>query len=196
MLNELPGTFEHRAKMPTWLGPAVAGMLGALIIGALAWFLLLKPSVESIAEDRAEAANLAERAEFDQTLASLEEASEEARRLPLGAPADLRLDAEADPGGSASTSFTVAADRVLSVTDVVFQNPGGAVGRISLMRSGEVLLESELANFRDLDFHFVAPFRFDGSDTVEINLECETPGPSDATCIVGASIVGFVDTPG
>jgi hypothetical protein len=188
-VHELDGVYEQGPRVRPWLAPALAGMLGALLIGIIAWFALLKPAVESIADDRAAMAIDEQQAVFDQTIAELEAAAE----LPFGAPADLRFNAEAPPGGSANESFTVASDRVVSVTDVVFQNPGGAVGRMALLRSGEVLLESELANFRDIDWHFVAPIQFEGSDTVEIRLECESPGPGGAACAVGASIIGFVD---
>jgi hypothetical protein len=164
-----------------------------LVLGSLAWFAVLQPQVESIADERAALANEVEQAALDEKIAELEAAAEAARSLPLGSPADLRLNAEAAPGSTANESFTVASDRVLSVTDIVFQNPDGAVGRIALLRSGEVLLESELANFRDLDLHFVAPFRFDSNDTVEIRVDCQTPGPNDTNCQVGATILGFVD---
>jgi hypothetical protein len=192
-IHELEGVYEQGPRVRPWFVPALAGMLGAILIGTIAWFALLRPAVESIADDRAAVALEEQQAVFDDKVAELEDAAERARQLPFGTPADLRLNAEAAPGGSANESFTVASDRVLSVTDVVFQNPDGAVGRVALLRSSEVLLESELANFRDLDLHFVAPFRFDGSDTVEIRLDCETPGPSATSCTVGASIIGFVD---
>ncbi len=188
-IHELAGIYEQGPRLQPWVVPALAGMLGALLIGIIAWFALLRPAVESIADERAALA-------LDEALADLEAAAERARQLPYGTPADLRLNAEASPGGSANESFTVASDRILSVTDVVFQNPDGAVGRVALLRSGEVLLESELANFRDLDLHLVAPFRFEGSDTVEIQLTCETPGPGQTMCTVGTSIVGFVDQAG
>jgi hypothetical protein len=188
-IHELTGVYEQGPRLSPWVAPALAGMLGALLIGLIAWFALLRPAVESIADERAALA-------LDEVLADLEAAAERSRQLPYGTPADLRLNAEASPGGSANESFTVASDRILSVTDIVFQNPDGATGRVALLRSGEILLESELANFRDLDLHFVAPFRFEGSDTVEIRLTCETPGPGQATCTVGTSVVGFVDQAG
>ena len=123
----------------------------------------------------------------------LEAAAAEARALPLGQPADLRLSVAPAPGSSASETFAVSADRVLSVTDVVFQNPSGAVGRVALLRDGQVLLESELANFRDLDAHFVAPFQFEGPSTIELRVDCTAAGPNETTCDVAATIVGFVD---
>jgi hypothetical protein len=193
--HELEGTYNQGPRVRPWFVPALIGTVSALVLFTLAWFTLLKPSVENIADDRAAAANEADRAELEGKIAELEAAAAAAKALPLGSPADLRLNVDAQPGTSASESFTVASDRVLSVTDIVFQNPSGAVGRIALLRSGEVLLESELANFRDLDFHFVAPFRFDGSEIVEIRVECTTPGPTAASCAVGATVVGFVDRP-
>lgn len=191
--HQLSGAFTQGPRFRPWILPAAAGTLGALILGSLAWFAVLQPQVESIADERAALANEAEQATLNEKVAELEAAAVEARSLPLGSPADLRLNAEAAPGGTANESFTVASDRVLSVTDVVFQNPDGAVGRVALLRSGEVLLESELANFRDLDLHFVAPFRFESNDTVEIRVSCQTPGPDDRTCDVSATILGFVD---
>jgi hypothetical protein len=190
--HQFDGVFEQGPRVGPWFLPAVAGMIGALVVGTIAWFALLRPAVESIADERAAAALEEQQLAFDETIAELEAAAE----LPLGEPADLRLNAEASPGGSANESFTVGSDRVLSVTDVVFQNPGGATGRVALLRDGEVLLESEMANFRDLDFHFVAPFQFDELATVELRLDCVTPGPNEVECSVGASIVGFVDQAG
>jgi hypothetical protein len=191
--HNLAGVYEQQPRLRPWLLPAAAGMIGALLLGTLAWFTLLKPSVRSLADDRAALANEADQELLTEKIAELEAAAAEARSLPLGSPADLRLDVEATPGEPGTDSFTVASDRVLSVTDVVFQNPDGAVGRVSLVRSGDVLLESELANFRDLDMHFVAPFRFNEGDTVELQVNCETPGPNSDSCAVGALIVGFVD---
>jgi|TARA_R110002110_G_scaffold316223_4_gene529213 hypothetical protein len=191
--HRLSGTFTQSPRFRPWFLPAATGALIALLLGSLAWLAVLQPQVESIADERAALANEAEQIALDEKIAELEAAAEEARSLPLGSPTDLRLIAEAAPGDTANESFTVASDRVLSVTDIVFQNPDGAVGRVALLRSGKVLLESELANFRDLDLHFVAPFRFDSNDTVEIRVDCQTPGPVNANCEVSATILGFID---
>lgn len=192
-IAELPGEFEQLPRLRPWVLPAVLGMLGALLVSTLAWFLLLRPDVENIAEDAANDAVEADRVVLRQLIAQLEASAAEAEELPLGTPADLRLEASAPPGGTATESFVVSSGRVLSVTDVVFQNPTGAVGRVSLLRNGDVLLESDLANFRDLDFHFVAPFAYEGGSTVSIELVCETPGPDEEECTVGTSLAGFAD---
>lgn len=190
--HELHGTFEQGPRLGSWVVPALAGLLAALVLGAIVWFTLLRPSVEQIADDAAADAIEAERAALQERIQELEAAAAEARQLPLGVPTDLRLTVEAAAGASANESFTVSSGRLLHVSDVVFQNPTGAIGTTSLLRNGEVLLESELANFRDLDFHFVAPFRFEGGDTVELRVDCVTPGPGTEACSVGTSLTGFV----
>ena len=191
--HRLNGTFEQGPRLRPWIVPALVGAGIAMVLFTIAWFTLLRPEVEDIATDTAVEAILADRAQLQERIIELEQAAAEAEELPLGEPADLRLSASAAPGGSASESFAVSADRVLSVTDVVFQNRTGAVGLMSLRRNGEILLESEMANFRDLDLHFVAPLQFEGGSTIEMRVDCTTPGPNQAECDVAATIVGFVD---
>ncbi len=191
--TDLPGRYQQTPRVAAWLLPALVGALIALLLGALLWWLVLRPSVESIAQDQAEEALAADRLTLLELIADLERSAAEAEELPFGTPADLRLEAAAPAGETATESFVVSSGRDLSITDVVFQNPSGAIGRVALLRDGEVLLESELANFRDLDFHFVAPFSYEGGSTVAIELTCDTPGPGASECTVGTSIIGFVD---
>jgi hypothetical protein len=85
---------------------------------------------------------------------------------------------------------------VWSITDIIFQNPTGAAGQVALLRDGEVLMESELANFRDLDFHLVAPLVFEGGSTIEMEVTCESPGPGQDSCSIGTTLAGFADEAG
>lgn len=185
----LDGLYTQGPRVRSWVGPALAGMLGALLLGTLAWFLLLRPAVEDIAREEA--------AELDALQQdALDAAAEEASELPLGQPTDLRLAVQADPGTTATESFDFdqsGGGRVLSVSDVIFQNPTGAVGRLELLRDGEVLLDQEMANFRDLDFHLVAPFQFDSGSTISLRVTCQTPGPGTTSCEAAATTAGFVD---
>ncbi len=96
-------------------------------------------------------------------------------------------------GNTEQDAADVDSDTIVSITDIVFQNPSGAVGTVSLQRGDEVLLSSELANFRDFDLHFVAPYQFDDGDEIVLSVECRTPGAGASTCPVAASLVGFVD---
>lgn len=189
----LVGQYEQIPRIRPWLVPALVGAGLALLIGTLAWFTLLRPNVEDIAEDAAAEAAAENRQVIDDKIVELDQAAAEAAELPLGQPVDLRLSVSPTPGESGFDSFVVEAGRVVSVTDVVLQNPTGASGTVSLRRDGESLLESELANFRDLDFHFVAPFRFEGASVVELEVTCDTAGAGAEECPVGATLTGFVD---
>lgn len=192
----LDGLYTQGPRVRPWFGPALAGMVGALLLGTLAWFLLLKPAVEDIAREEATELDALQQDALDDQVAAIEAAAEEASQLPLGQPTDLRLAVQAGPGTTATESFDFdqsGGGRVLSVSDVIFQNPTGAVGRLELLRDGEVLLDQEMANFRDLDFHLVAPFQFDSGSTISLRVTCQTPGPGTTSCEASATTAGFVD---
>jgi hypothetical protein len=191
--DELSGAYEQRSRVPNWLGPAAAGAVAALLVGALVWFTVLRPWVQDTADDAAAEAIERDRAALAERIEELEVAAAEAQELPLGRPTDIRLEVDPAGGNVEQASATPDPGTLLSITDVVFQNPTGAVGTVSLRRGDEVILQSELANFRDFDLHFVAPFQFGDDDEVVLDVDCRTPGAGASTCPVAVSLVGFVD---
>ncbi|MFK7917145.1 MAG: hypothetical protein AB8G14_03630 [Ilumatobacter sp.] len=193
---ELEGLYEQGPRLRSWFGPAFAGMAAALVVGAIAWFALLKPSVENIAIDTATELDAIQQADLDDQVVAIEAAAEEASELPLGDPTDLRLSVTATPATTSTEEFNFDAagvGRVLSISDVIFQNPTGAVGRVELLRDDQVLLDQEMANFRDLDFHLVAPLRIDSGSSIALRVTCTTPGPGTEACEAAATVIGFVD---
>lgn len=192
----LDGVFEQGPRLRPWLLPAVAGMLGALLLGTLAWFTVLKPSVLDTAREEATELDTIQQAALDDRVTAIQVAADEAAELPLGDPTDLRLSVDADPATTSTEEFDFDASgvgRILSISDVIFQNPTGAVGRVELLRDGEVLLDQEMANFRDLDFHLVAPLQIDSGSSIALRVTCETPGPGTESCEAAATVIGFVD---
>ena len=146
--------------------------------------------------DEASQLDAIQQAELDERVAAIEAAAEEASQLPLGQPTDLRLSVSAAAATTATEAFDFdqsGSGRVFSISDVIFQNPTGAVGRVELLRDDQVLLDQEMANFRDLDFHLVAPFRVDSRSTISLRVTCQTPGPGTESCEAAATIIGFVD---
>ena len=119
-------------------------------------------------------------------------------------PVDFRIALE-DPEGGPGTngSQPVPVGTRLEITDIVFQNPTGALGGIIVRRSGETLFELQMANFRDLDYHFVAPYVFEGGQNVEVVLVCLARGTLEpintpvGSCRASVSFAGFntVTTP-
>jgi hypothetical protein len=191
--DALVGAYQQRPKLPNWVGPAAAGAFAALLLGAIAWFAFARPWVQDTADEAAAEAIELDRAALQERIDELEVAAAEAEELPLGTPMDIRLEVEPTGGNTEQDAATIESDTIVSITDIVFQNPIGAVGTVSLLRGDEILLLSELANFRDFDLHFVAPFQFDDTDEIVLSVECRTPGAGASTCPVGASLVGFVD---
>ena len=110
----------------------------------------------------------------------------------LGTPLDFRLVASAAPAAPPGTAnFPIEADTEFSLTDVLLQNPNGDAGRLAIMRDDQILYESALENFRDLDFHFVSPYEFAAGDRVVLQMTCDVAGKG-ATCSAAASFAGFV----
>jgi hypothetical protein len=112
---------------------------------------------------------------------------------PLGKPIDFRLAVVVDPGATGINSFTVPDGQVLSITDIVLQNPTGATGDLRVKRSGTTLFETQLANYRDLDYHFVSPYVFASGQNLTVQItSCTTSGLNNGTCGAAVSFAGFI----
>ncbi len=218
------GTMVQEAIFPKWLLRALLLLLLLCLLAIPAWFLLLKPSVESTAKDAAaeeveeqlaeleeaspagaaaeEAAAAAEEAGAAQSAA--EEAATNAQTAveeieggggvqALGDPTALRLSVSAPVGGTQTDPFTVPAGQVFRLTDIVLQNPQGDSGRIEVRRDGDVLLALALQNFRDIDYHFVAPILFTEGQVLDLNLtSCDAVIAPATECNSSGSFVGFI----
>jgi hypothetical protein len=90
----------------------------------------------------------------------------------------------------------VGANQEFALTDLVLQNPSGDQGRIRVLINGVTILESALQNFRDLDFHFVAPYVVPAGQAISIQVDCDPtqiPNPTDP-CSDAVSFSGFTTT--
>jgi hypothetical protein len=191
--EDLEATFVQRPRVPNWLGPALAGAVVALLCGTIIWLAFLRPWVEDTADDAAADAIDQDREALQLRIDELEAAAADAKELPLGAPTDLVLSVAPTEGSVESASDDIASGDRLSVTDLIFQNPSGAVGTVTLMRGDTVLLQSELANFRDFDLHLVAPFVFEQSEEITLEVDCRTAGTGLSDCPVTLTVLGFED---
>jgi hypothetical protein len=204
------GTFLQKPRIPRWLPRALVALLAIGILGALAWFLLLKPTVESAAKDAVEdplAAQSAKNAAQDQQLAQQGSAIEGLTGTPLpppptpvveeglGDPFDGRLFTSRLKGqgagpNNAQNSLLVPDGVTISLTDLVIGNPDGDSGLVTIQRNTATLLQLRLENFRDLDYHFVAPIVFRAGDRLRLSVVCENAGPTDP-CTPALYFSGF-----
>ncbi len=106
--------------------------------------------------------------------------------ISTGSAVDFRIttDAEAQPNPDEFDPFTVPdgvipKDKTLVVTDLIMQNPRGDAGTLIIKRGDEVLLETGLANFRDLDYHFLEPWTFSPDKPLTVEVSCQLPGPPE-----------------
>jgi hypothetical protein len=210
----LDGTYVQQPILPPWLGKALLALLALLIALALLWFLLLKPAVESAAEDAVSpevekaAASAAEAdkkaAAADGAAGQAEDSAGSAKESEEGVkdilkknnikvagtpvPFSSRLAAKTADGDDETRSFTVPAKQTMAMTDIVLSNPQGDFGRVRVSVAGQELFDMALENFRDIDYHFVAPIRAAAGQQVEMVVNCREPGkppaqtPPPTTC--------------
>jgi hypothetical protein len=186
----LPGTFVQGPVAPPWLWKLLAGLLLLALALVALWFTVLKPTIESqaeeaVAEEKAEAAQSAEEAK---------QAAESAGSS-AGAAKDARDDVRAERGGKKPTPvaevpvaerlttsgvtpdvYAVPQGSTFQLTDLVLGNPQGDFGRVQVLVGDSVLFDLALENFRDLDYHFVSPIVVGDGGIVQLQADCARPG--------------------
>lgn len=122
-----------------------------------------------------------------------------------GRAVDFRIttDAEAQSDIEEFETFSapegvVPAENTLVLTDLIIQNPRGDNGTLRIMRGDEVVYETGLANFRDLDFHFIEPWTFAPDQPLRVEVSCQLPGapePATGKCQPAVSFSGRLAAP-
>lgn len=201
------GMMVQEETFPRWLRRALLWAVVGLLLLALFWFAVGKPTVESAAKDA-----VAEEAADAPTIADPESSGgggggggggDSAEENTDAGGADVAVAPGASTAGTAGaattidgrlflteagvTSYDVPAGSTLQVTDIVLQNPTGDTGSLQIRRNGTPLLVVELGNFRDLDYHFVAPIVFTAGQKLELAANC-TAG----ACTPGAYFAGYL----
>ena len=192
------GMLLQEPVLPRWFGRAVGLALLGLVALAVLWLVVLKPVVKSTAEDAARRevtpatiginggggkAGSKSVGGTATTVAGADTTGTGAVVAGQGSPIDGRLFLTAN----GSVEFEVPAGSTLQLTDIVLQNPNGETGPLQIRRNDNPLLVVDLGNFRDLDYHFVAPIVFTGGQKLVLNAQCTTP-----TCTPGAYFSGFI----
>jgi len=192
------GTMVQESILPPWTMRAILLLLGILAALVLLWLFLLKPAIESTAEQRADdvlaAAGISPPPKVNPqpggggggggsspapgSSSSPGTVTNVGSAPPLaggGLPTDGRIVF----GGA---SLQVPNGKTVFVTDLVFSNPSDtATGDLRLERSGQPLLVLRLENFRDLDYHFVTPIVVASGQSLGI-------GCDDANACAGTSV--------
>lgn len=163
------GGMIQQPIIPRWMPRTLAALAGLLLALVMLWALLVKPTVEAAAEDKAKQ-TVAQQPTAPNEGSSAEPKPEPApvpnppgggnggggtrkrtARRPVVSPIDGRLEIGGDP------TLRVGGKTTVSLTDVIFENTRASTGIVQLRRDEQVLLSLGLENFRYLDYHFVSP---------------------------------------
>ena len=189
------GMAVQEATRPPWLKRAVVWSLLGLILLAALWFALLKPTVRSAAKEAAREETAPPTigpgggSSGSGSGGSSSSGSDDSTTgtAATGAGTSTPIDGRLFLTDKGSTDFTVPDGGALQLTDIVLQNPAGNTGTLRIQRGDTALLVVELGNFRDLDYHFVAPIVFAAGQKLVLSAECTSPG-----CTPGAYFAGFL----
>ncbi len=163
------GSFHQEALIPRWTPKALL----ALAALAVAWLVFLRPTVKSAARQAVQKPLATQEAKVNQLAAAVAPAVAAAGVTPtaatpaaptgltaLGDPFDRTLTVDAKPDATDTQSYAVGTGQTFSLSDIVLQNPLGVTGTLEIRRDDGVILRENLANFRDLDYHFVSSIVF------------------------------------
>jgi hypothetical protein len=195
----LDGTFVQEALLPRWLLKVLALILVLALIAAALWLALVKPQIKAAAKNQVSkqlaaagitttttttttSTTLAKGATAPTTAtgkgsspatapgspsgSSSQAGTTVASSALSGAPVNGRLTAS----GNGTLAYTVPKGDTFQLTDLIFENPNGDTGLLVVARNGTVLLQTNLANFRDLDYHLVAPILFTSAQQMQMTI--------------------------
>jgi hypothetical protein len=191
-------TLLQEGLIPKWVPKALL-VLAAL---ALLWLALFRPTVKKEAKNAVKAPLAAQGAKIADlekavTGTTTPQATVEETTTTTAAPAasgpgdpfDRRL--AVDGKGNPKTTYKVEDGKTLSLTDILLQNPAADTGNLEVRRGDSVILRVNLANFRDLDYHFVSAVVFKAGEELIFAVQCANPNPGP-NCTPAAYFSGFL----
>jgi hypothetical protein len=193
------GTVQQTGLLPTWLVPALIGLVALALVLAVLWFLVLKPTIASTAKDAVNSpVSAAKSAAAQANLAAQLAAANKPGGVATGGAAGQ------NPLGGLPTSDRIGLNTDYpvqggtTISDLIFENPNGDAGAIKLQRfdpktnTTTDLLTIRLENFRDLDFHFVSPIIITQDQHLKLVAASTcTPGAGQTGCTASVTYSGY-----
>jgi hypothetical protein len=111
-------------------------------------------------------------------------------------PLSGRLEVRDSVGGTSSAdAYRVPDKQILSVTDMVVQNPQGDAGTLVISTQGRTLLVLAMENFRDDPYYFSTPIVVPSGQTLVMTVTCRQVGapvaaPAPPTCFESLLLSG------
>ncbi len=192
-------TLVQTPMLPEGLERKVLGLATAAVFATIAWFVLLKPVVESAAKDAVKSNKPAATAvtvpgqATPSSLASDSSTPVDNSGIPKGAdPFNQRMELKVAPSASGSGEYVVPGGKVLRITDVMLQNPNLDTGPASLSNNDQVLIPWRLENAAGNEsLPLVSPLVFKAGDKLTFTFTCSSVGdPSTGACVPAVLLSG------
>jgi hypothetical protein len=179
------GSMLQESILPSWIFKALAALVALAVLLAVLWFTLLKPQIRQQAKQEVKS-QLA--AAGIGSSSSVPTGGSGSGGSGSGGGSTSATTVGTSGGGSSSVSssgitvngtsqatgngtqsvYKVPSGHVLQITDLLVENSAGNTGTIAIARSGTTLMQWSLANFRDLDYHWIAPTVFGAGTTLQV----------------------------
>jgi hypothetical protein len=93
-------------------------------------------------------------------------------------------------GSFQAFTYSAPAGKSTRISDLVLQNPRGDTGILRVMIGNNVVLETGLANFRDLDYHYLQALTAPPGQSVGVAVNCTAPAAGFDRCTPSVSFSG------
>lgn len=198
----LDAEFVQIPIFPKWLLAVLAALLALL----LAWFALVRPLVRSAAKDAAKQEVQQQRVVPSTGASAGTSAGADAGTgggasaapgtagtagqgstagtgggsggvaAGGGAQSSQTIEVKSTAGGGQAGVYTVPANSVFGVTDVVLANFQGDEGVLTLSFGDRKITTIALETFRNQDYHWVTPIEIPANQSVTVQVTCAQPG--------------------
>lgn len=181
------GSLLQQALLPRWVLAVIAALIALAVILVILWFAFLKPQIHDTAENVAKS-QLANAGIGTSTSPpsgnsgpNSGTSTQSSTPTTLGSTSAVGTGTPSSPGLTVNRSgvasgngnqvlYAVPTGKTLQITDMLIQNAAGDNGTLSLARGGSVLMQWSMADFRDLDYHWVSPVLFTAGSTVVMSV--------------------------
>ncbi len=195
----LDGVMLQDPILPSWILKALLALLLLAIAAVILWFNLLKPQIQAAAQNQVTkqlaAAGITT---TPTTVPPTTTATGGGGTTPKGgggthtggggSTVGLTINRSLLVSGNTTATYTVPKGQILEITDVLVENTAGTTGVVQLSGNGVQLMQWAMADFRDLDYHWITPTTFASSTKVQFGLSgCK------GTCSAGLYFAGSLD---
>jgi hypothetical protein len=211
------GSMLHGPMLPRWLIALAAALVGLAVLLVILWYALFRPQIRSTAQNEVNKQLAANGITPVSTAGGSKSAGSTGapsggNGQPSGAtPSGSTGTGSGRASGGASTAvgaggtinqakqasgngtfviFNVPKGRSLQITDLLVENSAGDVGNLTLARNGTPVMQWAMANFRDLDYHWITPTVFGPGSQVQMIVSGCTGACTPAVYYAGRLVSG------